>query len=290
MASVSGFYSCGVAQACPVDPGVGEFYDKWLSDGKNGNMAYLGNYPEIRRDPRLLLDGAKSVIVLAMSYFHPVGNNENQCCFAMYAHGDDYHEVLREKVKPIVDFIAEAGGTSRVCIDSAPILERYWAVRSGVGYIGRNSLLIIPHAGSYFFLCEIVTTLELPADAPCTMTCGDCMACVKNCPGKAIENRHIDARRCRSYLTIEYRGELPDNTELTSVYGCDICQQVCPHNLRPPVTPLSEFYLRPAIAELTPSDISNMPQEQFSAIFRHSPVKRTKLTGLKRNVQKLKRK
>lgn len=287
LAAEAGFYAVGFADAEPVDASVTEYYGKWIAEGKNADMAYLANHAEIRRDPRLLLDGAKTVIVLAMSYFHKVGEGENLCNFALYAHGDDYHEVLRERLKPIVQYIENQGFEARVCVDSAPILERYWAVRAGVGFQGRNSMLIVPGAGSYFFLCEIVTSLALPADEPCTLSCGDCMACVKHCPGAAIENRHIDARKCHSYLTIEHRGNLPANLSLRGIYGCDECQKCCPHNAAPPFTPLSVFHLRPALSSLTPQAVLSLTQPEFSAIFTHSAVKRTKLAGLQRNAIKL---
>ena len=289
IAHTIGFYACGMTHAREVEQNVTEYFSKWTESGKNANMEYLNNYPEIRKDPRLLIEGAKTVIVLAMSYYHEVKEGENLSKFALYAHGDDYHEVLREKVRPITEYISQEGGECRICVDSAPILEKYWAVQSGIGYIGKNSLLIIPDAGSYFFLCEIITTLDLPADEPLKTDCGDCTKCITCCPGKAIENGHLDARKCRSYLTIEHRGDLPENLHLSSVYGCDICQRVCPQNAHPPVTPMSEFLLRKEISSLTPEKIEKMSQSEFSAIFRHSPVKRAKLAGLKRNAANLKR-
>ena len=287
LASKAGFYATGFAKAEPVEQAVADFYSRWIESGKNANMAYLANHAEIRRDLRLLLDGAKTVIVLAMSYFHEVGEGENPCNFALYAHGDDYHEVLRESLNPIVQYIEKQGFAARVCVDSAPILERYWAVRSGIGFQGRNSMLIIPGAGSYFFLCEIVTTLDLPADEPCILSCGDCLACVKHCPGGAIGNCYIDAGKCHSYLTIEHRGDLPAKTSLRGIYGCDECQKCCPHNAAPPLTPLSAFHIRTALSSLTPQTVLSLTQTLFSAIFSHSAVKRTKLAGLQRNASHL---
>lgn len=285
LAHSAGFFAIGMAKAEPVDENVFQRFQQWLSDGRNAGMTYLENYPDIRRDPRLLLDGAKTVISLAMSYYHTVEDGENPSNFALYAHGDDYHEVLRKQVKPIIEYIETIGGKTRFCVDTAPILERFWAVKSGIGFIGRNSMLIIPNAGSYFFLCEIITTIDLPADAPCTLTCGDCMACETHCPGKSLADRQIDARRCHSYLTIEHRGDLPQDTKLSGIYGCDICQKCCPHNSTPPSTPLQQFHIRPAIASITLSDIMSLTQPQFSAIFSHSAIKRTKLAGLRRNAE-----
>lgn len=284
IAADAGFYAFGVAEAKPVDEEAFISYEQWLADGNAGCMNYLSNHLDIRRDPRLLLDGAKSIIVLAMSYYHP----EKAPQFAMYAHGDDYHEVLRSILKPVAEYMAAHGHTCRICVDSAPMLERYWATAAGIGFTGKNSMLIIPGAGSYFFLCEIVTSMELPPDEQCISSCGDCDRCRRGCPGKAITDAGFNANRCHSYLSIEYRGEIPEDVCLHSVYGCDVCQRVCPHNANPPVTPLRQFNLRPEIAALTVGDIESMTQPEFSAIFRNSAVKRAKLGGLLRNAKKLK--
>jgi epoxyqueuosine reductase len=206
--------------------------------------------------------------------------------WASYALGDDYHDVMREKLSQLASFIQENwGGTTRICVDTAPIFERYWAQQAGVGFIGKNSMLIVPEIGSYVFIGIILTTTKFQSNEPCTLNCMGCNACIRHCPGKAISlSGTIDARRCHSYLTIEYRGELPNELNLNSkVYGCDMCQNVCPHNLNAPTTTIAEFLPRQEILNLSHDDIDALTQEEFSRIFRRSAIKRTKLTGLQPN-------
>lgn len=280
----------GFARAEPVEPSAVGEYDRWLSGGNNGGMTYLERYGDLRADPRLLLPGACTVIAVAVNYHHagrqPAGAPE----IASYAHGDDYHEVVRGRLDLLAAYIREQwGGETRVCVDTAPLRERYWAVRAGVGFRGRNGAVIVPGVGSFCFLGAILTTVEFPADEVLTETCEGCGRCVRACPGRAImSDGTVDARRCISYLTIEHRGELPSGvTTGNRLYGCDCCQQVCPHNRDIPVTGIEAFGLRPAIAALTRDSVAEMTQEQFSVIFRHSAVKRAKLVGLLRNLRHL---
>lgn len=208
----------------------------------------------------------------------------------MYARGDDYHEVVRERLSAMADEISGLwGGDTRVCVDTAPLRERYWAMKAGLGFIGRNNHLIIPGHGSYFFLGEILTTLRFHPDTPLETGCGNCHRCIDACPGGALTpDGAIDTRRCLSYLTIEHRGELPEGTRLGNrIYGCDECQRACPHNRQAAATAERRFHPRPAIMSLTRDDIDSMTQEQFSTIFSHSAVKRAKLAGLKRNLRYL---
>ncbi|MDE6117187.1 MAG: tRNA epoxyqueuosine(34) reductase QueG [Duncaniella sp.] len=293
-----GVFKAGIAHVAPLPDGELALYEAWLSEGMNGGMGYMADHADIRRDPQLLLPGAVSIISCAFSYYYPLRWGTDALRWARYSLGRDYHEVVRERLGNVASWIAaETGAECRVCVDTAPLRERYWAVRSGLGFIGLNDQLIIPGAGSYFFLGEILTTLPLEADAPCTSTCGLCRACQRSCPGKALalappefqqDATHpvplLDARKCLSYLTIEHRGELPDGTVLGNrVYGCDVCQEVCPHNSNPPVTEISEFKPRAEILALTRADILSMEQADFSRIFTHSAIKRTKLAGLRRN-------
>lgn len=267
-----------------VDEKNVRLYEDWLAAGRHGEMNYLEKYDDIRRDPRLLLPGAESLISCAFSYFNPVPDLPLK--WALYALGDDYHEVIRERLGKVAEWISDTTGAQcRVCVDTAPLRERYWAVRAGVGFTGLNNQLIVPGAGSYFFLGEIITTLSLPPDAPCTLSCGDCGRCVAACPGKALDGSGgMDARRCLSYLTIEYKGELPADLELDGrIYGCDECQRACPHNATPPRSRIAEFSPREKLFELDAGRIAAMNQEEFSTLFRRSAIKRTRLSGLRRN-------
>ena len=286
IASELGLAKVGIAKVTDVPKHIIEKYDHWISNGCHGEMAYMEKYRDVRQNPRLLLENARSAIVVVANYHPDVKAAENAPKWASYALGDDYHEVMRGKLSQLATYIQENwGGDTRVCVDTAPIFERYWAQQAGVGFIGRNSMLIVPEIGSYVFIGIILSTIEFQPDEPCILDCIGCNACIRHCPGKAISlNGTIDARRCHSYLTIEYRGELPDELDLNGkVYGCDMCQSVCPHNLNAPVTQIAEFLPRKEILNLTHDDIDAMTQEEFSRIFSHSAIKRTKLTGLQRN-------
>ncbi len=250
-------------------------------------MDYMARYPQLRVDPDGLLPGARSVISFAFPYYHPSAPGTSDVIFARYSLGDDYHDVIRARLTPIAEWIAaECHAATRVCVDTAPLFERYWAQQAGIGFCGLNGLLIVPHVGSWVLLGEILTTAQIPPDSPSLQSCGECRRCIEACPGHAIRpDRTVDARRCRSFLTIESRDPiLPDGISLgRRIYGCDICQEVCPHNARPAVTTIKEFLPRPEILSLTRRDILLMDQEHFSLIFRKSAIKRAKLAGLHRN-------
>ncbi len=272
----------------PVDSEADARHRHWLAEGRHGEMAYLDRYHEVRADPRLLLSGARSMLCVAFPYFtsEPV-----KLPVSLYARGRDYHEVVREQLATFVSRLPP--GDTRICVDTAPLRERYWAARLGLGFIGRNNQLIIPGLGSYFFLGFILTTAELPAARwrnTGKQACGNCRRCVDACPGNCIfpSGEGIDARKCLSYLTIEYRGELGD-ISLPTLYGCDICQRVCPFNSNPVPTPIRDFHPSPALRNLSIDELRQMTPEQFAAIFRHSAVKRTKLAGLQRNLANLRR-
>lgn len=285
----SGAIACGIAQSAEVADGHFVKFTEWLDAGMHGGMRYMENYRDLRRNPQSLLDGTQSVIVAAFSYYHS-GQDEGALeAIAAYAHGDDYHEVVRRRLEDVAALIRDNyGGETRVCVDTAPLLERYWAVRAGVGFIGCNRLLIVPDAGSYVFIGVVLSTVRFEPDEPCTLNCDGCGRCIASCPGKAMTPAGLDARRCLSYLTIEHRGDFPDDTDLCGrLYGCDICQRVCPHNKSIPDTEIPEFRARPALHFLTPESVTDMTQEQFSAIMRHSAIKRTKLAGLRRNALRL---
>lgn len=284
----AGAYKSGIARADRIDPQAAEAYDRWLAEGRHAAMGYLENHIDIRHDPTLLLPGARSVVSCAFNYWW--GRQTSPLQWASYALGDDYHDVVRSRLQAVADTItAETGADCRVCVDTAPIPERYWAVRSGLGFIGLNRQLIIPGAGSRFFLGEIVTTLELTPDEPCTLDCGGCRRCLEACPGKALSGTDLDANRCLSYLTIEHRGDFPPSTPRLGrhIYGCDVCQEVCPHNATSPLSGIEEFRPRQTVLQLTGTAISEMTQEDFSRIFRRSAIKRTKIAGLQRNARRI---
>ena len=292
----AGVFKSGIARVQSVDDATTEAYRKWLSEGKHGEMGYLENYPDIRSNPALLLPEARSIISCAFNYYH--GPIKSPLEWASYSLGDDYHDIVRKRLQEVAAWISEEyGAECRVCVDTAPIHERYWAVRSGIGFIGRNQQLILPGAGTHFFLGEILTTLELAPDPPCTESCLGCDRCLRACPGKALALRPgaekdsvIDANRCLSYLTIEYRGEFPAGTHLGKhIYGCDVCQEVCPHNVNAPLSEIEEFRPRQAILSLDTETILAMKQEEFSTLFRRSAIKRTKLTGLQRNAHQIRK-
>lgn len=283
----SGVHSHAIATLDQVDSNADRLYADWIAKGYHGAMAYLEKYPDIRRDPRLLLDGARSMIICAIPYFTPFDRSPGSLSIARYALGRDYHDVVRRRLEAIADAIrARYGGETRVCVDTAPLRERYWAQRAGLGFIGLNNQLIIPGAGSYFFLGEILTTVAFnPTAVGTPATCQRCGRCIKACPTGALNpDGSCDASRCLSYLTIEHRGDFPEGTDLhDTFYGCDRCAMVCPHNATPATTDIEEFRPDPIITSLTADEILTMSPERFSTIFRHSAMKRAKLAGLQRN-------
>lgn len=230
-----GAYACGVVRAMPVTAEAVARYDEWLADGNAGNMDYLGRYGEVRRDPRLLLDGegARTLIVTLFAYQDNVHPAEGVPYIAHYALGQDYHDVLRRRLRTVIGQLRPRfGGKWRVCVDSAPLMERYWAARAGLGVIGDNGCLIVPGVGANFFIATIVTTAQMPTDDPVegTSHCLGCGRCVRACPTGALRgDGSVDARRCISYLTIESHDDIPaDIPTGNTLYGCDVCRRACP--------------------------------------------------------------
>lgn len=282
----AGACAVGFAEAGPVEEQYADAYSQWIEQGCHGEMAYLDRYHDVRRDPRLLLDGAKTIICCAFDYRQAA----HHALFADYSLGRDYHDVIRERLTPVADEIRQRfGGDTRICVDTAPNRERYWAARAGVGILGLNGLLIVDGVGSKVFLAEILWTGTVTPDASrLAESCMRCGACLKACPGQALSgDGTLDARRCNSYLTIEYRGELPDGLKLPGrIYGCDICQDVCPYNRDAGVTDIAEFKPSDALMRLEIGELRRMTPEGYRDVFRGSAIRRAKLSMLLRNVSR----
>lgn len=285
-----GFDACGVARAHRVDDVAAARYARWLAQGRNGCMEWAARHCDLRDDPQGLLPGVRSVIVVAMNYYPARFQPREAPQFAYYAYGRDYHEVVKQRLWQLAAAIEQmAPCQTRVCVDSAPIRERYWAQQAGLGFIGLNNALILPGKGSYYFLGVILTTLSLDPDAPCTQSCGECHACIQACPAGALRgDGAVDARRCLSCLTIEHRGDLPQwvsGVLGNRVFGCDECQKCCPHNRHAHPTTIAELQPTDDFLSLTRERIAQMDQAEFSRLFSHSAVKRAKLAGLQRNLK-----
>lgn len=289
-----GFTSIGISKAAFLEEEAPRL-EKWLEKGFQGEMSYLENNFDKRLDPRLLVEGAKSVISLSYNYFPEEVQKEDSYKLAKYAYGQDYHHVIKSKLQELLLFIHKEIGEvdGRVFTDSAPVLERAWAQKSGLGWNGKNSLLIQKQEGSFFFLAEIILDLELEYDVPFTTDhCGSCTKCIDACPTQAIlPNNTVDGSKCISYFTIELKNELPTTVKGKFddwIFGCDICQDVCPWNRfsKPHSEPL--FSPHPDLLQMTRNDWQEITEDVFRKVFQKSAVKRTKFSGLTRNIDFLK--
>lgn len=289
-ASNLGFSFCGIAKAEFLEEEAPRL-EEWLQRGYQGKMHYLENHFDKRLDPRLLVPGAKSVITLGYNYFPQQKlPNENTLKIAKYAYGEDYHYVVKDKLKKLLDAIQQEVGQvgGRAFVDSAPVMERTWAQRAGTGWIGKNSLLLNKQMGSFFFLAELIVDLELEYDSPVKDYCGTCTACMDACPTEAIPEPYVvDGSKCISYFTIELKEAIPKEVKgkfENWIFGCDICQDVCPWNRFS--TPHREPRFEPAqtLKEFTKKEWQEITDEVFQQVFRKSAVQRTKLEGLKRNI------
>jgi epoxyqueuosine reductase len=266
--------------------------ETWLNGGKHGKMSYLENHFEKRIDPRKLVEGAKTVVSLTYNYFNPTTQTDPDAPkIAMYAYGKDYHFVVKDKLKTLLQYIHTNIGevNGRCFVDSAPVLERDWARRSGIGWVGRNTLLISPKQGSYFFLAELIIDIALVADSPMKDHCGTCRRCVQACPTEAIspEGYVMDGSKCISYLTIELKEEIPDpfRGKMSDwMFGCDICQQVCPWNRFSKPHHEPDFEPHTDFLQYSKSEWIELTEDVFQNVFRKSAVKRTGFKGLKRNI------
>ncbi len=285
-----GFQSCGISKADFLEEDAKPL-ESWLKNNFHGEMKYMENYFDKRLDPRLLVEGSKSVISLSYNYFpeEKISTLEN-FKISKYAYAEDYHEVIKEILKEMISELqTEIGEFSfRVFVDSAPILERSWAKKSGIGWVGKNANLITKQNGSFYFLAEIICDLDLIADHETTDHCGTCRKCIDACPTNAIvSERIIDGSKCISYATIELKNEIPDsfkNKMEDWMFGCDICQDVCPWNRFSKPNQQLKFQPNESLRTFKKSNWKELSQDLFSEIFRKSPVKRTKFSGLKRNI------
>ena len=285
-----GFSACGVSPADAVDDIHRAAFLDWLGDGCQAGMDYMARNVEKRLDPRLLVEGAQSVISVALNYYPSRLIAKDEFQLAWYAYGEDYHTVMKEKLARLADYVTTLmpGCTGRAFCDTAPLLERYWAWRGGLGWIGRNTQLIIPRAGSAFFLGELVIDRPLACDSPMQSRCGTCTRCLTACPTGALRAPYrLDARLCLSYLTIEHRGDIPPQAAKhlgNSIYGCDRCQQACPWNRF--ATPATETRLAPRadLLAMRRADWVALSPERYRTLFKGSAVKRAKYEGLMRNI------
>jgi epoxyqueuosine reductase len=286
-----GFLSCGISKADFLEEEAPRL-EQWLNQNHHGEMAYMANHFDKRLDPRVLVPGAKSVVSLLLNYHSKEKQTDVEAPkIASYAFGDDYHKVIKDKLKQLMSFIHQEIGEvqGRVFVDSAPVMDKAWAAKSGLGWIGKNTNLISKKAGSFFFIAELILDLELEHDLPATDHCGSCTACIDACPTDAlIAPYQIDGSKCISYVTIELKNEIPTDFQGKMdnwAFGCDVCQTVCPWNRF--ATPHSEPAFNPPdeLLSLSKNEWEEMTQEVFSVIFKNSAIKRTKYEGLKRNIK-----
>lgn len=286
-----GFMYCGISKAGFLEEEAPRL-EQWLKENRNGKMEYMENHFDKRLDPTLLVDNAKSVISLLLNYFPDTQQADNSLKVSKYAYGADYHYVIKDKLKELYQFIqdeiGEVGG--RMFVDSAPVMDKAWAKKSGLGWIGKNSNLIHPKEGSFFFIAELILDLELEEDGPIKDYCGRCTRCIDACPTEAIiEPYVVDGSKCISYLTIELKdalipGEFHDKMD-NWIFGCDVCQDVCPWNRFAKAHQEPAFMPHEHLLGLNKTDWKDLTEEVFRELFRNSAVKRTKYSGLMRNIK-----
>ncbi len=288
-----GFLSCGISKAEFLELEAPRL-ENWLNQNMQGQMSYMENYFDKRLNPTLLVDGAKSVISLLLNYYPAELQNLDSYKISKYAYGQDYHHVIKEKLTELLHFIQTDIGevSGRAFVDSAPVLDKAWAAKSGLGWIGKNSNLITQKVGSFYFIAELIIDLELEYDSPTTDHCGSCTACLDACPTEAIVAPYVvDGSKCISYFTIELKDNLPQEMKGKFddwMFGCDVCQDVCPWNRfsKPHNEPL--FQTTPEILSYSKSDWEEITNDTFQKVFKNSALKRTKYEGIKKNISFIK--
>ena len=292
-ASELGFMYCGISKADFLEEEAPRL-ERWLNQNMHGQMHYMENHFDKRLDPRLLVDGAKSVVSLLLNYFPEKENRQPETDtykISKYAYGTDYHFVIKDKLKDLLAYINEEIGEvgGRCFVDSAPVLDKAWAKKSGLGWVGKNSNLITPQVGSFYFISELIIDLELEPDGPIKDYCGSCTRCLDACPTGAITEPYVvDGSKCISYFTIELKDQLPPemNGKFGNwVFGCDICQDVCPWNRFSKPHQEPAFAPHPQLKDMKKTDWEELTQEVFSQLFKNSAVKRTGYNGLLRNIR-----
>lgn len=290
-ASELGFFSCSISKAQFLEEEA-HHLETWLRNGFHGKMSYMENHFDKRLDPRLLVEGARSVVTLLFNYYSEQKQSDPQAPkLSMYAYGEDYHDVVKEKLKELLQHISVHIGevNGRAFVDSAPVMDKAWAKRSGAGWIGKHTNLISKRAGSYFFIAELILDLELESDGPVTDHCGTCTKCIDACPTEAIVAPYVvDGSKCISYLTIELKDELIPSEFRGKMdhwmFGCDVCQSVCPWNRFSKQHSEPRFAPKNNLLDLSARDWTDLSEELFEELFKKSAVKRTKYSGLKRNI------
>lgn len=288
-----GFLSCGISKADFLETEAPRL-EQWLKNGFHGEMSYMENHFDKRLDPRLLVTDAKSVVSLLLNYYPNQLQNQDTYKISKYAYGEDYHFVIKEKLKSLLNFIQENIGevSGRVFVDSAPVLDKAWAAKSGLGWVGKHSNLLTQKTGSFYFVAELILDLELEYDAPTTDHCGTCTACIDACPTQAIVAPYVvDGSKCISYFTIELKDNLPQEMKGKFedwMFGCDVCQDVCPWNRFSKPNTENSFQPKSEILNFSKKDWQEITEETFRKVFQKSAVKRTKFDGLKRNINFLK--
>ncbi|WP_418510661.1 tRNA epoxyqueuosine(34) reductase QueG [Corallibacter sp.] len=285
-----GFLSCGVSKAEFLEVEAPRL-ERWLNANMHGEMRYMENHFDKRLDPTKLVEGSKSVVSLLLNYFPSQTQNTESYKLSKYAYGTDYHFVIKDKLKHLLQFIQDEIGDvhGRAFVDSAPVLDKAWAAKSGLGWIGKHSNLLTQKVGSFYFIAELIIDLELDYDTPTTDHCGSCTACIDACPTQAITEPYVvDGSKCISYLTIELKNNIPSEFKNKTddwMFGCDVCQDVCPWNRfsKPHNEPL--FNPHPELLDMTKKDWEEITEETFKKVFKKSAVKRTKYSGLTRNIK-----